>query len=647
VENKESNTIFTPKRDAAVKPPPDEPTGPEDNIQTIFKDARSSINDDPNSEPTQDVLSRPIVNQSDPDSSYATDVDHPVQLSDLSSSGNNKSTGQDSITDSGRKSALKRLAERSNVLLVIVILLAGAGIFAAVANGGTQQNNISETGRFGKLSLPLKDIIKGKNLDVTTDSGIAINGAMRVNSSLVMTPSIQPTMAVAGQLYYDKGVNKLAYYNGKNFVYMDRSTSTIIDNSKTTIIDNTKTTTVDNTRTIMVDNSTTTTIDNTQTNVIGVSSIAGVDGQITLGAGLNMAAKQLENSGVLSFQGQAGDITLTPGQGVSISGTTITNAGVLSTNGQVGALTIANSSAALGTITIDDASTTAKGIASFNGTNFTVTNGAVNTAQDITTGSTPTFAGLNTNIITPSSSMTIGAVTHTLLLQGSTTSITSTVGGVTNTLLFVTPTATNKTITIPDETGIICLQGSSSCGFAAGTTASYIQNQNASDQTANLRITGTAQVNTSVLAPLLDTATAVTLGIGATNATGISLNQNTVVAASKTLTVTSALTSLTGATTGDALNVNNSTSTGNIAVFNDNGSAVFTIADGGAVTATSSISAVGLNSGAGLLQGTGGLTVSGTTSINSSANYATNIGTGTSTGTITIGGGSSPLVIIQ
>ena len=61
------------------------------------------------------------------------------------------------------------------------------------------------------------------------------------------------------------------------------------------------------------------------------------------------------------------------------------------------------------------------------------------------------------------------------------------------------------------------------------------------------------------------------------------LRGDTVIDATKSLTVTSGATSLTGAATGDALTVNNSTSTGNIAVFQDNGSAVVTIADGGSV----------------------------------------------------------------
>jgi hypothetical protein len=46
---------------------------------------------------------------------------------------------------------------------------------------------------------------------------------------------------------------------------------------------------------------------------------------------------------------------------------------------------------------------------------------------------------------------------------------------------------------------------------------------------------------------------------------------------------------ITGKTTGDALTVNNSTSTGNIFVAQDNGTPVFTIADGGAITTTGTL----------------------------------------------------------
>jgi hypothetical protein len=127
---------------------------------------------------------------------------------------------------------------------------------------------------------------------------------------------------------------------------------------------------------------------------------------------------------------------------------------------------------------------------------------------------------------------------------------------------------------------------STGCTPASGSS-NYIQNQTAGNQTADFRISGTGRANTSLQTPLLDTASAVALALGTTNATAINLNQNTTIAAGKTLTVTSALTTLTGATTGDALSVSNSTSTGNVAVFNDNATPVFTIGNDGIITAKS------------------------------------------------------------
>jgi hypothetical protein len=66
------------------------------------------------------------------------------------------------------------------------------------------------------------------------------------------------------------------------------------------------------------------------------------------------------------------------------------------------------------------------------------------------------------------------------------------------------------------------------------------------------------------------------------------------------------------------------------------------------LNASSTITGVGVNAGAGLLQGTLGLTVSGAVaSINASSNFATNINTGTSTGAVTIGNGAAGAILLQ
>ena len=152
------------------------------------------------------------------------------------------------------------------------------------------------------------------------------------------------------------------------------------------------------------------------------------------------------------------------------------------------------------------------------------------------------------------------------------------------TLGFVQPTAT-RTMLLPDESGTVCLQSSAACGFATGTTGSYIQNQNASQQaTSNFWISGTGRADTALQAPLLDTASAGTLSLGTTNATAINLNQNTTIAATKALTVAGGTTTLTSAASGVALTVNGVAASGAIAQIQDNSNNVLTIAYGGAIT---------------------------------------------------------------
>ncbi len=167
-------------------------------------------------------------------------------------------------------------------------------------------------------------------------------------------------------------------------------------------------------------------------------------------------------------------------------------------------------------------------------------------------------------------------------------------GANTSTLGFATQTGA-RSLLLPDEGGTLCVQSSANCGFVLGASANFIQNTTSQQTSSNFYISGDGKASTSLQAPVVDSITGA-LGIGTNNATAINLNKSTTIAANMTLTVTSGLTSLTGATTGDALNVSNSTSTGNIAVFKDNATAVLTIADGGSTLVQPAVdSATALN----------------------------------------------------
>jgi hypothetical protein len=456
------------------------------------------------------------------------------------------------------------------LLFVILLLGLGTAIFL-VARERSGETDKPAANQFGNLKLPLSELISGKDLTIAGTSNVTINGIMQLNNSLLLTPSLQPTGARAGQIYYDQGTNQLAYYNGSNFVFL------------------------------------------TGEQPGGVQSLGGVTGALTLGDGLQLANNQLANSGVITVQGETGAVTFTAGPGIVINGTSFSNSGILSIasgspnvaitddgnggvtitmtsgagtitssggtagtisvftdtqnlensiitqaglgvtvggdlavtgalnltnaltvanggtgtnalaangvlvgngtgtitsvtaggaglcllstagaptwgvcpggggggvttlNGLNGALSIANASGAGSTITINDATTSSKGLASFNSTNFTVTSGAVNTIQNIDAGATPTFAGVNTNNITPSAALTVGSTTQTLTLQGgASTTLRAVNGGNTTTVSFQSPTAnaTYRFLAAAAGTYDICTTAGNCIGVGGTVTTS-------------------------------------------------------------------------------------------------------------------------------------------------------------------------------
>ena len=95
----------------------------------------------------------------------------------------------------------------------------------------------------------------------------------------------------------------------------------------------------------------------------------------------------------------------------------------------------------------------------------------------------------------------------------------------------VTTTAlsADRSILLPDESGTICLQGSSDCGFMVGTAANYIQNQYVSAQAAtNYWVSGVGRADGGLIGPSLDTATNSMLSLGGT-ASEVVVNSDTTV----------------------------------------------------------------------------------------------------------------------
>jgi hypothetical protein len=214
-----------------------------------------------------------------------------------------------------------------------------------------------------------------------------------------------------------------------------------------------------------------------------------VTGSVALGTALSVASGgtgtgTLANNAVVIGQG-TGPLTGVTSAGaglclISTSGAPVFQAcpsgsGVATLNGLTGALTIANATGSVNTITINDASTSGKGIASFNATNFTVTSGAVNTAQDITTSSTPTFTGVNTNSINPNGALTIGSAAQSLSLLGAVGSIFAVTGNGHTTTVGFNGTATgdvtyNFDRTATGGTYTICTSAANCVGVGGQVT---------------------------------------------------------------------------------------------------------------------------------------------------------------------------------
>jgi|GEM_PF-3545734 len=204
-----------------------------------------------------------------------------------------------------------RLSRRSVMIalsfLLIALLVAGL-IFWVLTRSRQQQNNTAAnsgvSSRYLPLNVTLDDLAKDGSLVIDSAPSLSINGQLKINNSLVIGPtSPPPADGVTGQIYYDPQLNVLRYFNGSSF--------TSLLNDKTPM----------------------------------VSSLGGVGGNISLGAGLSLANGQLSAataipSAVTSVQGRTGSINFTSGGGIAINGTTLSNTGITGLGGQTGNISL-------------------------------------------------------------------------------------------------------------------------------------------------------------------------------------------------------------------------------------------------------------------------------------------------------------------
>jgi predicted RNase H-like HicB family nuclease len=504
----------------------------------------------------------------------------------------------------------------TNVAIMLILFGATIAILYRTNHKNSTAKVTSSVGAdYSTQQIPLGGFIAStQGLNFGT-SNVVINGALKVNNSLVISPSVQPSAPTAGQMYFDRNTNQLAFYNGTAFVPLTGSSSVVqsINGVSGNLILGGGLTVTGN-----------------QINVdfppitypafpTHVSTIEGASGAISVGSGLRMTGNTLQNAGVVGISagngisltddgngnftidntavagnvvdttgGTAGSVALFSGSqtiedslitqaastitvtgdlyvtgnltlgnpltvsqggtgtnslannGVVVAGgtaplTSVTassaglcfvstagapvfaacpsSTGVSSLNGLSGALTVANASATGSTITLDDASTSAKGIASFNSTNFTATSGVINTVQNISSTATPTFSGVNTNNITPSGSLTIGTVSQSFTVQGTAASVFTVTGNSHTTTLGFTGAASGD-VTYNLDRAVsagaygICTTAGNCVGVGGGVTspggstnrlskfngAQSLIDSSVSDDGTNVTVNGTANL---------------------------------------------------------------------------------------------------------------------------------------------------------
>jgi hypothetical protein len=348
--------------------------------------------------------------------------------------------------------------------------------------------------------------------------------------------------------------------------------------------------------------------------------------------------------------------------------------------------------------------------------NFYIQSAAANSVGGIIRGASSQTSSLF-QLLDGSSGLTVAQFTNNGYLHLGSDSISRTGqvvfhdGTLSNTFVatLIAPTAltANRTITLPNETGTLCIQSSTSCGFAAGSgDADYIQNQNASAQTtSSFYISGVGRSDTALEAPILRTNNGTTnrhvidgstSGNVTFNANGAATDFTIQGDTDVSLFVADGSADRIGigvATPGYKLDVNGDINVASGSVYRIGGSPICTVS--GCVSAPASGSYIqngttvqtnanfnirsnAIGSVTGVVQGangqtadifqaqtwngttattvlavaangtvtaSAGLVATGTVNINASSNNNTNINTGTSTGTVTIGGGSAPLAI--
>ncbi|QQS65079.1 hypothetical protein IPO96_00765 [Candidatus Saccharibacteria bacterium] len=315
------------------------------------------------------------------------------------------------------------------LLMIIVFLLSLLAFYFASKKNSSLNVGYQKASVNGYLSDD------GKSLGFAGQT-LTINPNLQLNGPITILPQSLPANAKPGTLVFDSATSTLQYYDGSKFVQLPTTEANNQQTAAPTVAG--VTSLQGQTGAVSLVPGAGIAINGTTISSSGLLGVNGTAGDINVSTANGIASISLPQSlnptAVPTFSGVnlsnalavgsggTGATSLTPngvllGNGSSPVTTASTataglcllstagapafgvcpggvGAGVTSLNGLAGNLAVADSSASGSTITINDASTSAKGIAQFNGINFTVAAGVANTVQNIDTSASPTFSGL-------------------------------------------------------------------------------------------------------------------------------------------------------------------------------------------------------------------------------------------------------------
>ena len=349
--------------------------------------------------------------------------------------------------------------------------------------------------------IPLPDLKGSDQLSVASDRTLSVNGQLKVNNSLIFDPSDPPENPVVGQVYYDKNTNAPMYYDGTRFVAVASKQDVEATKPQVTVVDTKAAGTVtvdvpdDIAQTSQPNNFTSNNTFMKGLEVDGFTALQSTSiSSLILSQPLSVASG---GTGVSSLA--AGGILIGGGSG-PITSLTAGSTGLclMSTSGTPSFQTCPSGGTPNA---VTSTSGTAGRLAKF---------GASNTIVD-------SLLSDNGSSVSVAGNLSLGAYNLQLGNNGF------------GTTLNTTTLSANRTVALPDASGTICLQGSTSCGFVTGTPAKFIQNQNASAQaTSTYWIAGVGRADGGLLGPSFDTATNGLLSIGGT-ANSIALMDDTTI----------------------------------------------------------------------------------------------------------------------